>query len=280
MKTLLKVVLLAVGFATLPAIARADCPSGLPPALEFTSGSGTTFLHLCITENGNVGLFESPAGIHNIGPDKFLPYEGYGFCDFVNLFQGVPYGDYLRVGGQDFQNSTTRQPNGPGTFPLIITRRTTNGVWTLTQTFSTDTSFLPFLTIKMTLRNNTTTARFANLLRMAEVSVDRPYGDPGSWFEHTNNSVLAFTYVPDPNFPGSQLKKGDYGFIVQTPGSSPIAHRIRLVEGDSSRAPDPCNPLFDAWPPTHYGDWAIINAFGQNVPAHKSISMTVVYKTM
>lgn len=72
MKTRFRVVLFVVAFTTLPAIARADCGYRLPSALEFTSGSGTSFLHLCITENGNVGLFESPAGITNIGPGKAL----------------------------------------------------------------------------------------------------------------------------------------------------------------------------------------------------------------
>ena len=146
-------------------------------------------------------------------------------------------------------------------------------MWTLTQTFSNDTSFLPFLTIKMTLRNNTTTARFANLLRMAEVSVDAPSGSPGSWFEYTGNSVLAFPFVEI--VPYSYLTQGSYGFIVQAPSPSPVAHAL------ASTPPDACNPLAGTLKPNSIsGDYSIINAFGQNVPAHKSISMTVVYKTM
>ena len=34
----------------------------LAPQRCFSSGSGTTFLKVCITDNGNISWFESPAG--------------------------------------------------------------------------------------------------------------------------------------------------------------------------------------------------------------------------
>jgi hypothetical protein len=275
MKTLLKVLLLVSSFTVLSSIAHADCPASLPSGTrEFISGSGATYAHLCITENGNVGLFESPQGIQNIGLDQLPAYEGYGFCDYVNLPHGVPYNDYLRDSHGSLGDSIVRQPHGSGTFPLIITRKSSDGVWTLTQTFSLDTKYLPILTIKMLLRNNSDTARYANFLRTGEVIVDAPQGNPRSWFEYTNNSVLAFPVIPLAGSPGIEIVPGTYGFMVQTPSSKPITHRLGFTP------PDPCNPFAHTYLPRFADDFEVISAFSQNVPAHSSISMIVVYQTI
>jgi len=108
----------------------------LAPQRCFSSGSGTTFLKVCITDNGNISWFESPAGkVH------LQNREGYAVCS-----GGIP-GNGAIVNGFDaniaasgWGTPTISQPNGASTFPLIITRQSLDGVIELKQTFTRNTS--------------------------------------------------------------------------------------------------------------------------------------------
>ena len=48
-------------------------------ASTFSSGSGQTLMKFCVTSNGNITQFESPAGYEHIRFGSFA--EGYSICD-------------------------------------------------------------------------------------------------------------------------------------------------------------------------------------------------------
>jgi hypothetical protein len=59
----------------------------LAPQQCFTSGSGVTFLKVCITDNGNISWFESPAGqVH------LQQREGYAVCSTVSHPYDIVHG--------------------------------------------------------------------------------------------------------------------------------------------------------------------------------------------
>jgi hypothetical protein len=122
----------------------------------FTFGSGESEFDFCITANGNLAQLTSPAGWEHIRNGTIG--EGYGICEELsNSLSG--YYDY--AGGGDSGNwdpPAITQPHGPSTFPLKITRTTSDGIFTLTQTFTRDTKEREVL-IKMTLKNNTSSTR-------------------------------------------------------------------------------------------------------------------------
>ena len=96
----------------------------------FTSGANITFLKVCITPNGNVSWFESPAGyVHLTGR------EGYAVCtqESGNV---VHHGFDVNIASDGWGPATITQKNGPGTLPMTITRQTDDGAVQLRQTFS------------------------------------------------------------------------------------------------------------------------------------------------
>lgn len=102
----------------------------------FSSGSGASFLKVCITDNGNLSWFESPSG-----KVQLQQREGYAVCS-----GGIPgngatvHGFDAYIAASGWSNPTVSQPNGSGKFPLIITRQSLDGVVQLTQTFTRNTA--------------------------------------------------------------------------------------------------------------------------------------------
>jgi hypothetical protein len=70
----------------------------------FTSGSGTTFLKFCVTVNGNIVQFQSPAGVEQIFQGG-TGLEGYGICDATNA--NTQYYDYADMASGNWNNPTT-----------------------------------------------------------------------------------------------------------------------------------------------------------------------------
>src|SRR6266446_2517504 len=106
------------------------------PERCFSSGSGVTFLKVCITDNGNISWFESPTGkVH------LQQREGYAVCSGGIPGNGaIVHGFDANVAASGWGNPTVSQPNGAGTFPLIITRQSLDGVIQLKQTFTRNTA--------------------------------------------------------------------------------------------------------------------------------------------
>jgi hypothetical protein len=199
-----------------------------------TNGTGPNLLKFCISNHGNVVQFESPAGAEHI---NVAPVgEGYIACS-----KAPTTGDIVAVGfdagfaEENWGAPTITQPNGPNTFPLTITRETTNpqpsvfGQFRLKQVFSRDTNEKD-LTITATLTNLLSVAREEVFLsRYYDADVNGTIADSSgqsadSVWAHDSAalSLTALTFaVPhgvsrekyanwDPNGPGVSSKHGRF----------------------------------------------------------------------
>lgn len=113
---------LAVLLLSLPSFAQ-TCQS------TFTSGSGHSLVKFCVTANGNIAEFAA-AEAPGYPVAVISGEEGY--------MVGVDGQCYFDSGVADSGNwapSVIIQPHGPNTFPLSIQRSSSDGLFTLTQTF-------------------------------------------------------------------------------------------------------------------------------------------------
>ena len=117
-----------------------------PPSPCFESGAGATYLKVCVSGDGTLEEFQSPAGYQQL-PVAADNKEGYALCSGTRV---LGYDAGLDESG--FGPATIIQPGGVGTFPLSIVRTTTDGVFQLTQAFTRDTGEKDF-TVAMTVKN-------------------------------------------------------------------------------------------------------------------------------
>ena len=105
-----------------------------------TFGSGATLTKVCISNEGNIVKFESPAGFEQIGQLNVFR-DGYAMCSgnlptWANVPQGYDPGDASFEAG--LGAPTVIQPGGPNTLPLTIIRDSATGTYRLTQSFARD----------------------------------------------------------------------------------------------------------------------------------------------
>ena len=175
----------------------------------FTSFAGNSYLSFCVSGNGNVSTLESPKTFSQI----FLGGEGYGICDMTKQ---VSYDDWGVYGdSNNWFDSVLTQPNGPNTFPLTITRSTLDGAWTLKQVFSRNSS-APSVTIKMTLKNNSSASKSVELARFADIDADGT--SDGDSFDYNRLSSW-----------GSQHSALGHGLMMHSP--------VAEIQGGSSYLP-------------------------------------------
>jgi hypothetical protein len=198
-------------------------------AYDFATGSGSTYLGYCVTENGNILDIQAPSGQNLLGSFG----EGYGLCD-----QNAPanYDDYAVSDTGNWQSARVVSHNASS---IKIVRTTTDGNWTLTQTITlikaTSTSTNPSIKVVLALKNNQTIADTAYLIRFADVepspSGNLAIGGP--------NSAIGRTYQPDPNY-GLELSNLDVpplhftGGFAQYTSSGPNACAFAQHEGDDN----------------------------------------------
>jgi hypothetical protein len=137
MKMQLRLVMLVLLLAVVPfysSTARADNDC----FTQLSSGSGATLMKVCISKDGNLTKFESPAGFDQIGQLN-LWRDGYSICTGnLPTFPNVPEGYDAGSSEAGFGNPVIDQPKGPNTLPLTITRTTTDGVYELSQSYAQD----------------------------------------------------------------------------------------------------------------------------------------------
>jgi hypothetical protein len=119
------------------------------PKASFTSGSGASFLGVKISDHGNLLSFESPQGQENVFSDA----EGYAVCSANDFSERTVNGHDTGSVEGGFGTPTFSQPNGTGTFPLTVTRNTTDGKFQLTQVWNKPDAIEKDLTVTMTLKN-------------------------------------------------------------------------------------------------------------------------------
>lgn len=148
----------------------------------FTSGTGDKYLKYCVTKNGNIVYFESPSGQEYVAAGTIG--EGYAFCDFDTATQYYDYAGYGDSG--NWQAPVTVSSSATS---VKISRKTTDGIYTLTQTI-TQNAPNAFALVTMALKNNTTTPRHVGLLRYADVDAQ---GSTSNNFDFTYRSAYGYT---------------------------------------------------------------------------------------
>src|SRR6266566_3778785 len=99
-----------------------------------TFGSGATLTKVCISNEGNIVKFESPAGFEQIGQLNTFR-DGYAMCSgnlptWANVPEGYDAGDVSVEAG--LGPPTVIQPGGPNTLPLTIIRDSLRRLITIT----------------------------------------------------------------------------------------------------------------------------------------------------
>ncbi len=158
----------------------------------YTSGSGANLMNFCVSQDGTIPNFESPAN-----SQELVSEEGYAVASGCGTGSPITHGADASISEGGFTVPAITQPNGPNTFPLTITRSTTDRVFSLVQSFSRNTTEKS-VTIKMTLKNTSgstvsnifltryfTDALFITLNRFAR-SFDSVWGWDGYAFSATD----------------------------------------------------------------------------------------------
>lgn len=235
----------------------ADC------AFTFTSGSNATFLKYCVTANGNVTAFETPATHEHIA--VLQVGEGYGVCD---VDAQVAYFDYAEAG--ETGNWGPASVVSHTAKSVKIARTTSDGIWTLTQTFSQVAGALPSVRITMALKNNSTVNRSAILLRYVDVDAD---GVPTNNLDSTVSTAFGWNSLSSPG------PAEPFGLVLQNlnPGRFvSVALAQNTFEG-----PAPCDPVGNAAAATLLStDASLLVAYAIGVPKSASVTVTVAYKGM
>jgi hypothetical protein len=149
----------------------------------FSGGTGNKFISYCVTVNGNIVSFQSPAGHQYLATAPIG--EGYSVCDFSS---GKQYYDYAGYGSSGWQAATKVSSSATS---VKIARTTTDGLYTLTQTITLNAG-QSLAQITMALKNNDTTAHDVNLVRYADVDAN---GSTSNSFDYTQRT--AFGYTPE-----------------------------------------------------------------------------------
>jgi hypothetical protein len=245
--------------------ATADC------VFLFTSGANDTFLRYCVTENGNITLLQTPFGHEHIAVGVFG--EGYGICDGSS---DVAYFDYAGFG--DSANWLPATVVNLTPTVVKIARTTVDGIWTLTQTITQVAGTSPSVKVAMALKNNTATARFAFLMRYADVDADGQFINS---LGATANSAFAW----DPTVIADIGLRGNFGVnLVADPIPPPLDPADEGPQGlnqNTPVGPPPCSPLFSVVPGLDTADdGSVVALYELNVPPNGSRTVTVHYKGM
>jgi hypothetical protein len=224
----------------------------------FTFGSGQKLFNFCVSSHGNLVQFTSPEGFEHIREGAFS--EGYGICD-TTLSQS--YFDYADGGDSgNWNDPVLIQPGGPNTFPLKITRITSNGAFTLTQSFSRNTGERT-VKITMTIRNNGGILKEVGLTRFADIDAnDADKGDFVNEFDFGADS--AWGYNTD-----------EYGLALSTVPTNVFHYALVWT---STSGNDPCNVLANIPTTPFVGDGSVALAYFFSLAAGQSKTLSVEYQ--
>jgi hypothetical protein len=165
-----------------------------PAAQTFTFGSGPSKFAFCISNHGNIQNLEFPATFKHISLR-----EGYAVCSANDT---VVHGFDSGTAEDGWGPPSATQPGGPHTFPLTITRNSTDGKVQLQQTFDWDTLRKDII-ITMVVKN-TSAAALSNvfLARYYDGDTDNDnsddlYGGDGDsiWGHDTNQRGLRLSVL-------------------------------------------------------------------------------------
>ena len=239
-------------------------------AFTFTSGAGDSFLQSCVTVNGNVAQFETPAGHEHIRHG--VVGEGYGVCD-TNT--NTEYFDYSFFG--DSPNWRAPVTGTPTATSVKITRTTIDGLWTLTQTFAQVAGTSPFLKVTMTLTNNAAVDRTVFVTRFTDAEPDHLFT---SSMGATSNSAFAWDQTVTPNI-GLRANFGIMlqGLALPQQHAPDLGPQGFIEDNEFVDPPPPCHPytnFISGTPFESKGSLALVYQLG--IPARTSKTITVNYR--
>ncbi len=154
--------------------------------LCFESGAGAGYMKVCLSDDGTIEEFQAPLGFQQLAfnaPNQ----EGYALCSGI--------GGGIKTHGYDagldesgFGPATISQPGGPGTSPLSIVRKTTDGIFEVTQRFvhgAADKQFMILMTVK-----NLSTAPVSRVIVSRYFNGDIDGSAADDIYTRTRSSVL------------------------------------------------------------------------------------------
>lgn len=261
--------LLAIALFAISAFAQAQKQPTEKPAKALLAAStscyatfNTTLPNFCVTQNGNIENFIYPAGFSQIYTD------GYGICDGTT----GPLVSYYDVGTADsgnWQSPIVTEPGGTNTFPLTIKRSTSDGIWTITQSFSRNTADA-YVKVVITLKNNTAVTRTATLSRYVDVDAD---GDPETnYFDGTVDSGWGYNSYA--------ISYPNHGLTIH---SNHSVHNLFGYNVPWTNY-DPCTFVPNSPGAPAYGDEAVLYMWAPNgheqVAPGQSVTVTLEYRPM
>jgi hypothetical protein len=161
-----------------------DVATILAPQCFTSGGSFDNFLKICVSERGTISHFESPQGhVHINGR------EGYVACADNNPKVAVGFDAFVAEAG--WGAPSVSQPNGAGTFPMIISRSSVDGRLQLKQTFTANAAELG-MDIKMDVKNiSAALVRGVQVDRYFDGDIDGTASND-SWRVSSERSVWGF----------------------------------------------------------------------------------------
>jgi hypothetical protein len=218
----------------------------------FTAGTANAFIKYCVTKNGNIIQFASPAGFEYIS--KAPAGEGYGFCDFDTETKYFDYAGYGDSG--NWQAPVTVSSSKTA---LKISRKTTDGKFTLVQTITLVPANI-LAQVQMSIINNTTTSAHIGLLRYADVDVRN---ESANSFDYTSRTAFGFL-------------TGNFGLTLR------FASGFALNGGftqDIPGGPNPCDIFAHVVAPLSGTDGSIFMQFDMELAKKATGNVAVQYRS-
>jgi hypothetical protein len=220
-------------------------------SFTYSSGDDNKFMKYCVTANGNIAQFQNPIGHEYIATTPIG--EGYGVCD---VDASKAYYDYAGYGDSGNWQAPVTVSSSPTS--VKISRTTTDGIYTLTQTITQNGSN-PLVQVTMALRNNSTTARHVGLLRYADVDAN---GTTSNNLDYTKRTAFAYE-----NF--------GYGLQIQYVSGSAFDG---AYSQDVPGGPAPCNIFNHVAGPLQNTDGSIFAQYDMHMGKKATGTVAVSYK--
>jgi hypothetical protein len=220
-------------------------------SFTFTSGTGNKYLKYCVTANGNIVHFESPSGHEYVATAPIG--EGYAFCDFDSSTQYYDYAGYGDSG--NWQAPVTVSSSATS---VKISRKTTDGIYTLTQTIAQNAGNA-LAQVTMALKNNTTTPRHVGLLRYADVDAN---GFTSNNFDYTYRTAFGYG-------------NGGYGLQMQFVSGGAFNGAFSQ---DVPGGPNPCQIFTQVLGPLQDTDGSIFAQYDMELGKNATGTVAVTYK--
>lgn len=198
----------------------------------YTSPSNKPSMTFCVSPNGNLTNLQIPIGSNGLISQAYIGstgliegLEGYGVCQESPV---ASYYDYLNNSGEDTGTLGTATILSQTATSIEITRTTTDGNWTLTQTFTAEETVPPAVKVTMALHNNTKVAHVAYLARVAGTTYHYNY-----YSSSTQSNAFSWT-------PSSPVSNFGLGFLMSNLGKPQFGFMNSYVWA-SGFVSNPCN---------------------------------------